>query len=297
MKTTANFLSLSTLNSVFLQNILRISVVLISSHSAFCQSPDSATSATRYHVNRLTVTAVIAAGLGTDYFAISRIKNKAQVSDVELQDLNTDELSPIDRWALHQDPAKYKTYARISDMSQAPLYTVLPALLALDKKIRKDWVDLLFMYIEGHTITFTFYNYSWLGPTFQNRFRPLTYYTGLPLDARKDGGNRNSFYSGHVASTAFTTFFLAKVYCDYHPGIGAGKYLVYSVALIPPLVMGYLRVKSLAHFPSDDLVGLTLGATIGIVLPELHKFTYKGVTLGLLCTPTATGLTMCWKMP
>jgi hypothetical protein len=58
------------------------------------------------------------------------------------------------------------------------------------------------MYLEGDTITFTFYNYSWLGPTFQNRYRPLTYYTDLSSADRMDGGNRNSFYSGHVASVA-----------------------------------------------------------------------------------------------
>lgn len=39
--------------------------------------------------------------------------------------------------------------------------------------------------------------HSWLGPTAHDRFRPLTYYTQLPLAARMDGGNRNSFYSGY----------------------------------------------------------------------------------------------------
>jgi membrane-associated phospholipid phosphatase len=153
------------------------------------------------------------------------------------------------------------------------------------------------MYVEGHTITFTFYNYSWLGPTFQNRFRPLTYYTQLPLKDRMDGGNRNSFYSGHTASVAYTSFFVAKVYCDYHPDLGAAKYLLYTAALIPPLVMAYIRVKALAHFPSDDMVGLTIGAAIGVILPELHKFSYKGITLGLLCAPDAMGLSLCWTPP
>ncbi|MHA4810008.1 phosphatase PAP2 family protein [Flavitalea flava] len=293
----AKFIILLILKPGSAKNILNILVILISSRSVFCQSFDSSTGIRPYHVNRFTTGGIIAAGLGTDYFAIARIKDKSQISEVELQNLSTVEINPIDRWALHQNTSNYKTYKKISDAIQAPLYIILPALLGLDKKIRKDWLDILFMYIEGHTITFTFYNYSWLGPTFQNKYRPLTYYSGLPLADRENGGNRNSFYSGHVASTAFTTFFIAKVYCDYHPEIGAGKYLVYSAALIPPAIMGYLRVRSLAHFPSDDLVGLTLGAAIGIVLPELHKFKNKGITLGLLCTPDALGFTLCWKLP
>ncbi len=118
------------------------------------------------------------------------------------------------------------------------------------------------------------------------------------MAAREDGVATATPFSGHCASVAFTSFFVAKVYCDYHPDLGAAKYLLYTAALIPPVVMGYLRVKALAHFPSDDLVELiTLGSAIGIILPELHKFNYKGVTLGMSCTPEALGLSICWTPP
>jgi membrane-associated phospholipid phosphatase len=277
--------------------IYSLSVIFIN-YDAFCQSPDSTAKTKRYHVNYVSTSAIIAGGLATDYFAISRIKSKPNLTDAELLALNTDVISPIDRWALHQDPSHYHMYSKLSDGLEPPLFILLPALLGLDKKIpKKDWLDILFMYMEGHTITFTFYNYSWLGPTFQNRFRPLTYYTQLPLKDRMNGGNRSSFYSGHSASTAFTSFFVAKVYCDYHPDLGATKYLLYTAALIPPLAMGYLRVKALAHFPSDDMVGITIGAAIGVILPELHKFNYKGITLGMMCTPDAMGLSICWTPP
>jgi membrane-associated phospholipid phosphatase len=61
--------------------------------------------------------------------------------------------------------------------------------------------------------------------------------------------------------------------------------------------MGYIRVLALAHFPSDDMTGLTVGALVGIILPELHKFNYKGVTLGMLDIPGANGLSICWSVP
>jgi PAP2 superfamily len=297
MKLTIRNLMLHGVGSAYFKNVLALMALSIIGQAAFCQQADSTVKHKRYHVNYFTGSLIIAGGLATDYFAIDRIKNKPDLTDNELLALNTEVINPIDRWALHQDPNQREHFSKISDYIEPPIFIILPLLLGFDKKIKKEWLDILFMYIEGHTITFTFYNYSWLGPTFQNRDRPLTYYTSLSTADRKSGNNRNSFYSGHVASVAFTSFFVAKIYCDYHPELGAAKYLFYTAALIPPVVMGYFRTKALAHFPSDDMVGLTLGAVIGIVLPALHKVNYKGITLGMQCTPEAMGLSLCWKVP
>jgi hypothetical protein len=274
-------------------------VILFFSHAAICQSVDSTapTPTKLYHVNHFTGILIMAAGVGTDAFAIGRIQNKPDLTNNEILALSPDVLNSIDRWALKQDPGKREMYGKLSDEIEPPMFVILPALLGLDKKIRKNWSDILYMYLEGHVITFTFYNYSWLGPTFQNRYRPLTYYTSLPMVARMSGNNRNSFYSGHVASTAFTSFFAAKVYCDYHPELGGKKFLIYAAALVPPVFMGYIRVKALAHFPSDDMVGLTLGAALGIIIPEVHKFHYKGLSLGAYCPPHVIGLSAFWTLP
>ncbi|HTB07414.1 MAG TPA: phosphatase PAP2 family protein [Bacteroidia bacterium] len=251
-----------------------------------------------YHINKLTGSLIIVAGLASDYPAIGRIKAKGDIPIAELNTLNPALLSPIDQWALHQNSDNYLGYSKLSDEVEPPIFVIIPALLALDKKIRKDWFDLLFMYCEGHVVTFTFYNYSWLGPTFQNRYRPITYYTNLPIGDRTVGNNRNSAYSGHTASVAFTSFFVAKVFCDYHPELSfGGKFLLYTAALVPPVAMGYLRVLALAHFPSDDMTGLTVGALVGIILPELHKFNYKGATLGMISVPGANELSICWSLP
>lgn len=248
-----------------------------------------------YRVNRPIVGAIIGVGLLSDYFAISRIKGKSEISDAEISNLNTHILDPFDRWALDQNPSDRDQYKQISDYGQIPII-LFPALLALNKNISKDWFDLLLIYAEGHTITFTFYNYSFLGPTFQNKFRPMTYYNEFSDSERKDGNNRNSFYSGHVASAAYSTFFMAKVWCDYHPDMGAGKYLLYTVAALPPIAMGYCRIKALDHFPSDDAVGLMLGAALGIIIPELHKFHSRDISLGLSTSPDEMGLSFKWTI-
>jgi hypothetical protein len=98
-----------------------------------------------------------------------------------------------------------------------------------------------------------------------------------------------------VASAAASTFFMAKVYSDYHPEIGWKKYLLYGAALVPPAILSYLRVKSLSHFPSDDMVGFGVGILCGIIVPELHKIKKKGFSLGMYSTGDGgTGLSLVW---
>jgi len=263
--------------------------------SAFSQDSIRIPKKRMYHVNYFTGSLIIAGGLASDYPAIGRIKNKPDLTNSEILDLNTNLVNPLDRWALSLNPSQYTMYSKLSDDIEPPIFIILPALLGLDKKMRSDWLDLLFIYVEGHVITFTFYNYSWLGPTFQNKYRPITYYTSLPMADRTTGNNRNSAYSGHTASVAYTSFFVAKVYCDYHPD--ASKFLWYTAALIPPLAMGYIRVRALAHMPSDCITGLTVGALVGIILPQLHKFNCKGIMLGMMNIPGAQGLDVCWTLP
>jgi len=290
---------------------LLFAAILISAN-AFCSQPDSLIGTNNakaetsenhpakvevYHVNYPVTGSIIGIGMVSDYFAIPRIKGKDDITDAELNNLNPGIINSIDQWGLRQDASKRVKFAHISDYYMSAVF-LLPGLLVLNKKISKEWGDLLMMYVEGHIITFSFYNYSWLGPTFNNKYRPLTYYTELPVAERQNGNNRNSFYSGHTASVAYTTFFMAKVYCDYHPDLNAGKkILVYSAAFIPAALEGYLRVGALAHFPSDNMVGLTLGAAIGIILPELHKNHVKNLSVGMFNVPGGMGLSTCLRIP
>lgn len=272
--------------------------------NGICAPADSATEPQkrikRYKVNYWVTGSIIGVGMLSDYFAIGRLKNKPSLSQAELDFVSSPEqinlMTSIDRWALEQNPDTKGLWRDISDYGQTAIF-LLPSLLMIDKEMRKDWYDLLLMYLEGHTVTFTFYNYSPLGPTFHNRLRPITYYPEFSAEERLSGHNRNSFYSGHVASVSFTSFFMVKVYCDYHPNLGAVKYLLYLGAAIPPLFIGYARIRALAHFPSDDLVGLALGAVIGIVLPELHKNPkFKNLSLGMFSSPEGTGVTMRYNL-
>jgi len=258
------------------------------------QSSTSDSSFHPYHINYWVTGSLIGVGLTTNYLGVSRVFHKQELSLMEIQTLNKGIINGIDSWALEQDPSQRDVFARYSDYTVATV-VVLPTLLLFDNQIRRDWVDVLLMYVETMSITPNIYEWSFLGPTFQNRIRPEAYYDQLTYDQRKTGSNRNSFYSGHVAVVAASTFFMAKVYSDYHPEIGDNKYLLYCAATIPPLVLGYFRVRSLQHFPSDVMVGIGVGALCGILIPELHHFQHKNISLDLYSSSEATGIAIKWQ--
>ncbi|MBE0645881.1 MAG: hypothetical protein IH600_17505 [Bacteroidetes bacterium] len=88
---------------------------------------------------------------------------------------------------------------------------------------------------------------------------------------------------------------MIKVYSDYHPDIGNNKYLLYGAAAVPPIVLGYFRIKSLRHFPSDILVGIGIGALCGILVPELHRLSENNISMGLYTSVEGSGLTLHWQ--
>ena len=236
-----------------------------------------------------------AAATAANLYAISTIiHGKRDLTDAELQSINPLVPNGFDRWALHQDPSKRESYYKASDIA-LPGIILSATALAFDDKIRKDWVKLLAMFYEMHAFTFALYDFSPLGPAFQNKLRPITYYPYFSPDERRGGNQRNSMYSGHVASATATTFFMVKVYSDYHPEFAKKRFLWYALASLPPLAEGYLRVKALAHFPSDVLVGYVIGAICGVAVPELHRNKAHTVQLGLSSDGVSNGLRLAWN--
>jgi hypothetical protein len=247
-----------------------------------------------YHVNYWVTGTFIAVGLSANYLGEGLVFHKEELSRLEIQALNKGIINGIDSWAFKQDPSKKDAFANYSDYVLVSS-VVLPVFLMFDKQIKRDWYDVLLMYVETMSITPNIYEWSPLGVNFQNRIRPVAYYDQLTYDQRKSANNRNSFYSGHTAVVAASSFFMVKVYCDYNPEIGNNKYLLYGAALIPPLIEGYYRVKALAHFPSDIMVGIGVGALCGIIIPELHRFQDKNISLGLYTSSMATGIAVKWQ--
>jgi membrane-associated phospholipid phosphatase len=256
---------------------------------------DKDSSAHVYRMNYKVSGIFCVVATAADIYAIpSIIKNKTDITDAELNALNPKAFNGLDHWALEQDPLRRNDYYKASDY-MLPLIIASTGVLAFDRCIKKDWFRLLVMYYEMHAITFSIYNFSFFGPAFENKYRPIVYYSSLPNYVRNGGNERNSMYSGHTATAMASTFFMVKVYCDYHPDIGRTKYLLYAIASVPPILEGFLRVKALAHFPSDVLIGVSIGAVCGIVVPSLHKFRDPRLSIGICPTPVGPGLGVIWR--
>jgi membrane-associated phospholipid phosphatase len=129
-----------------------------------------------------------------------------------------------------------------------------------------------------------------------DRYRPYAYNPSVPMGDRTEGGAKNSFFAGHVALVGTSTFFVAKVFADYHPDSKL-KYWFYSGAALATAATGYLRHRGGRHFPSDVLLGTAVGTLSGILIPHFHKNKlFKDPNLSLLpFTGNAHGLALVYK--
>jgi membrane-associated phospholipid phosphatase len=182
--------------------------------------------------------------------------------------LDPNDINRFDRPATRQDADFVATAQILSDVGLYSSYA-LPLLLFADPEIRKDWAEILLLYLETEAIVVNLF--YWGGKIPVDRIRPIVYNQDIPYADKTYKTNNNSFYSGHTASSAAASFFVAKVYCDYHPELGNKKYIIYSLAVIPPAFTGYFRYKGMKHFPTDVLTGFIVGAGTGLLVPHLHK--------------------------
>ena len=231
-----------------------------------------------YKHNRWVSAGIGAAGAVLHQIGLPRTTDKPMLALDRVFALDKKDVNGFDRVALRQDPNREDHFRKISDYV-LNTSALMPFALFLDKEIRKDWLDVFLLYVMAQGLQANTYDWSFFGPTFIERIRPISYYDEVDIDSRIAPRTRNSFFSGHASTAAAGSFFTAKVYCDYHPGLGAKKLIVYGLAAIPPAMVGLLRVKSMSHFPSDIIVGGIVGAGSGILIPHLFRNKKKGWAL------------------
>ncbi len=200
------------------------------------------------------------------------LSQKPTLTSDQINSLNQDDVWSFDRSVFSQShPASSGIY----DIANIGLWTVYaaPALLFIDNDIRNDWLDISLLYLETQAINLNVY--VWGGPVFTKRIRPLVYIEDQSMNYKLGKETTDSFFSGHVAMVAGASFFMAKVLSDYHPLLGNKKWLLYGTAIVPPVIMGYWRYRGFMHFPTDLLLGGAIGATVGILMPHMHKITNK----------------------
>jgi len=243
------------------------------------QKKEKATNSERiYRVNKKIEIPVTVGLFVLHQFGFKAINNKPVLTDSEVFQLSSENIWKFDRPATQQN---YSFTQKAHDISDYLLNAsvILPAFLAINKNIRKDWLDLLILYGETHAINTSFYIAT---AALVDRIRPYVYNEEVPIEDKTGHGTKISFFSGHVSTAATASFFMAKVYSDYHPSIGIKKFWLYGAAIIPPALVGYYRFKAMKHFPTDIITGTVVGAAAGILIPELHKFNKRKSTLSFI---------------
>lgn len=114
-----------------------------------------------------------------------------------------------------------------------------------------------------------------LTKTIVYRPRPFTYNTSVPIDNKLNYNARESFFSGHVATSASMSFFTATTFSAYFPHSPL-KPFVWTYAIVWPAATGYFRYAAGKHFPTDILTGYVVGAVTGILIPKIHQKIRKG---------------------
>jgi membrane-associated phospholipid phosphatase len=223
-----------------------------------------------------------------------KLEKVSSMTEADILKLNPNDVNGFDRPVIFNNPARYADAQSKSDLF-LNISILTPSLLMLDKKIRKDWLDLLTLYLASHTVDNALY---FAGAFSVRRPRPFLYNTEVPMNERVGDNKSNSFFSGHVGFATTSTFFLVKVFTDYNQIKGWRRLLLYTAATIPPALVGFYRMESGRHFRSDVLLGFISGAASGILVPELHKIHKKHENLSFspyYAPGGATGLSLAMK--
>jgi membrane-associated phospholipid phosphatase len=207
---------------------------------------------------------VEAIGAAWDLYNFSQISKKENSSVAEVQSLKISKINWFDRWAVH--PYNHS----VDKLSYEPFFLAMPLPLivfGIDKKMRKDFWKLTFLYAEAMTMTGVLYTTA---VHYVDRHRPLVYESASPIGERTSSNSRNSFFAGHVALVGTSVFFIAQAYADYHPD-SRYKWAFYGGAAALTAITGYWRNLAGEHFPTDIALGAAVGVASGLLTPALHR--------------------------
>jgi len=232
-----------------------------------------------YTINPAVDIPIIAAGTGFTLYATTQIYTKGASTEEQINNLNTADINAFDRWAINP-------YSKSLDkFSYFPFNAsfAFPLVMFLFKEdTKQDFWKLSFLYWESLSITGLFGAGT---PFVVDRYRPYSYSMETPMEQRTVQNAKNSAFSGHVEVIATSTFFIAKVYGDYYPET---KLVMYGIASLATGSMAYMRLKGGMHFPSDVIIGATIGTLSGILVPQYHKTkSTSGASMSIL--PYSTG--------
>jgi len=201
------------------------------------------------------------------------------LSEEELKNLNSSKINSFDRGATDNwSPKLSETSSLIKNSLK---YT--PILFSIPYIKNKSWNNIFtlgLIYAEGYFVTI---GASRSTKIIVQRKRPYLYNTAtIPEDEKnllsQDYNSYLSFFSGHTAISFYSATFISKAYYDIY-GLNEWFYLFSTLSYSAAGIVGYLRIESGKHFPSDVITGALIGSIFGYIVPELHKKKNQKLTL------------------
>lgn len=240
-----------------------------------CAQRDSTVTSGIYKTNHGLEVALPVVFFTGAFFGFKALDKHASLTEEDVLKLDPQDINSFDRPIAFYNPEEFEKAQSLSYV-QLDFALASPLILLLDKKIRKDWKDILSLFLVAHAVDNAIYFSSVL---LFPRARPLSYNPNVPMQDRIGEGKDNSFFSGHVSWAATSTFLMTKIYTDYHHIKGFKRIALFTGAAVGPLIVGYYRLEAGKHFRTDVITGLIVGAACGIGVPELHRIKNKDRSL------------------
>lgn len=210
---------------------------------------------------------------------------RAGTPDIMLSNLRLGTIPAFDRAATRNSSAS----ARKGSDLVLNLSGALPLLLLAGNTPRKDAGKLGLLFVETMAINYGLTN---IIKSTARRPRPYVFDESLDPTTIIRSNDRAAFLSGHTSVSATGGFFFARVFSDYYPNSKL-KPAVWAMGAGLPALTGYLRFRAGQHYPSDIIAGYLLGATIGYLVPTLHKKPIGGK--GFTLSPTGNGIHIAYR--
>lgn len=224
-------------------------------------------------------------GLGAGSMAFGSVL-RSRTPDITLADLRLRNIPSFDRVATRLSSEK----ARAASDSGLYASAALPSLLLLGNESRRDFGKVSVLFAE--TMAFTS-GMTYIIKSTALRPRPYVFDENLDPATVINSRDRAAFLSGHTSVSAAGGFFFARVFSDYYPDSKLKPY-AWALGAGLPALTGYLRIRGGQHYPSDVVAGYALGATIGYLIPTLHK---KPLAKGRLSlSPTGNGVYASFRL-
>ncbi len=172
-------------------------------------------------------------------------------------------LNALDRLALgHYSPTAH----RVADALVLTL-AISPALWDIIDTRSPVWFE--DMVVHGEALALT-QGLTQVVKFAVGRTAPFVYDERVPLEERMGADASRSFWSGHTATAFASATSYSITYWLRHPR-DPWRFTVLASNLAAAVAVGFLKINAGYHYPTDIAAGALAGASIGALVPLLHR--------------------------